>query len=100
MAKDTHGILWKKEKATFTCKTVDLEGKQSFIYTRYHGPWTGWEIAGRLYYGQSVSYDEIYDFDGYIWIAWTVSTGARVYMPIGNSAGNGQRSGDAWGTFS
>ena len=38
-----------------------------------------------LYAGQSVNYDEVYDFDGYIWIAWTVNSGARVYMPIGYS---------------
>ncbi|PTK88449.1 SH3 domain-containing protein [Staphylococcus gallinarum] len=90
--RNTHGILWKPEKATFTAT--------SNIYTRYNGPWTGWEIAGKLYAGQSVNYDEVYDFDGYIWIAWTVNSGARVYMPIGYSAGNGQRAGDAWGNFS
>lgn len=90
--KNTHGILWKKEKATFTANTS--------IYTRYNGPWTGWEIAGMLYSGQSVNYNEVYDFDGYIWIAWTVNNGERVYMPIGNSNGNGGRIGDAWGNFS
>ena len=90
--RNTHGILWKPEKATFTAT--------SDIYTRYNGPWTGWEIAGMLYAGQSVNYDEVYDFDGYIWIAWTVDSGARVYMPIGYSAGNGSRAGGAWGTFS
>lgn len=90
--KNTHGILWKSEKATFTANTN--------IYTRYYGPWTGWEIAGMLYTGQSVNYDEVYDFDGYIWIAWTTSNNSRVYMPIGNSAGNGVRSGSAWGYFS
>lgn len=90
--RNTHGILWKPEKATFT--------GSSDIYTRYNGPWTGWAIAGMLYKGQSVNYDEVYDFDGYIWIAWTTSSGSRVYMPIGYSAGNGKRSGDAWGTFS
>ncbi|MDW4477316.1 SH3 domain-containing protein [Staphylococcus saprophyticus] len=98
--KNKHNILWKPEKATFTCKALDSEGNRSFIYTRYHGPWTGWEIAGQLQYGQSVNYDEVYDYDGYIWIAWTVNSGARVYMPIGNSNGNGSRVGDAWGNFS
>lgn len=53
-----------------------------------------------LYSGQSVNYNEVYDFDGYIWIAWTVNNGERVYMPIGNSNGNGGRIGDAWGNFS
>ncbi|MGW7908793.1 SH3 domain-containing protein, partial [Staphylococcus pseudoxylosus] len=90
--RNQHNILWKPEKGTFTAN--------SNIYTRYNGPWTGWEIAGMLYAGQSVNYDEVYDFDGYIWIAWTVDSGARVYMPIGESAGNGSRAGDAWGTFS
>ncbi|PTH92957.1 hypothetical protein BU108_03835 [Staphylococcus xylosus] len=90
--RNTHGILWKKEKATFTATTN--------IYTRYYGPWTGWEIAGMLYAGQSVNYDEVYDYDGYIWIAWTVNSGARVYMPIGDSAGKGRRAGEAWGSFS
>lgn len=98
--KNKHNILWKPETATFTCKALNSEGKRSFIYTRYHGPWTGWEIAGQLQYGQSVNYDEVYDFDGYIWIAWTVNSGARVYMPIGFSNGNGSRVGDAWGSFS
>ncbi|MGO2217725.1 MAG: SH3 domain-containing protein [Staphylococcus xylosus] len=53
-----------------------------------------------LYAGQPVNYDEIYDFDGYIWIAWTVTSGARVYMPIGYSNSNGSRIGDVWGDFS
>ncbi|MGW7794816.1 hypothetical protein [Staphylococcus xylosus] len=33
-------------------------------------------------------------------MAWTVNSGDRVYMPIGFSAGNGLRAGDAWGYFS
>ncbi|PTI48458.1 SH3 domain-containing protein [Staphylococcus succinus] len=90
--KNVHGILWKPEKATFTASTD--------IYTRYNGPWTGWPIAGLLKAGQSVNYDEVYDYDGYIWIAWTVNSGARVYMPIGYSNGSGSRVGDAWGAFS
>ncbi|MEB7763876.1 SH3 domain-containing protein [Staphylococcus pseudoxylosus] len=90
--RNQHNILWKPEKGTFTATTN--------IYTRYNGPWTGWEIAGMLYAGQSVNYDEVYDFDGYIWIAWTVDSGARVYLPIGDSNGNGSRIGDAWGIFS
>jgi len=90
--KNKHNILWKPEKATFTASTD--------IYTRYNGPWTGWEIAGMLKSGQSVNYDEVYDYDGYIWIAWTVNSGTRVYMPIGNSNGNVSRIGDAWGDFS
>lgn len=90
--RNQHNILWKTEKGTFTATTN--------IYTRYNGPWTGWGIAGMLYTGQSVNYDEVYDFDGYIWIAWTIDSGARVYMPIGDSNGNGSRIGDAWGTFS
>ncbi|MGO3094481.1 MAG: SH3 domain-containing protein [Staphylococcus saprophyticus] len=98
--KNVHGILWKSEKATFTCKATDSNGAESFIYTRYYGPWTGWPIAGQLQYGQSINYDEVYDYDGYIWLAWTVSSGNRVYMPIGYSNGQGQRVGDAWGTFS
>ncbi|PTI78551.1 hypothetical protein BU098_14425 [Staphylococcus xylosus] len=65
-----------------------------------YNSWTGWEIAGMLYAGQPVNYDEIYDFDGYIWIAWTVTSGARVYMPIGYSNSNGSRIGDVWGDFS
>lgn len=89
---NVHGILWKPEKLTFTASTD--------IYIRYNGPWTGWEIAGMSYAGQSVNYDEVYDFDGYIWIAWTVNSGARVYMPIGYSNSNGSRVGDPWGTFS
>ncbi|MDN6067821.1 MAG: SH3 domain-containing protein, partial [Staphylococcus equorum] len=83
---------WKSEKATFTASTD--------IYTRYYGPWTGWPVAGQLHFGQSINYDEVYDYDGYIWLAWTVSSGDRVYMPIGYSNGQGQRVGAAWGDFS
>lgn len=90
--RNAHGILWKPEKATFTANTS--------IYTRFYGPWTEWPKAGMLHKGQSVNYDEVYDFDGYIWIAWTVNGGQRVYMPIGYSNGKGQRTSDAWGSFS
>lgn len=92
--KNSYGILYKAETATFTC-TVS-----SGIITRYNGPWTGHPQAGLLQIGQSVVYDEIEDFDGYIWISWVTNNGTRVYMPIGNSDGRGNRIGNAWGTFS
>lgn len=90
--RNQHGIMWKTEKSTFTSTTN--------IYTRYNGPWTGWEIAGMLYAGETVNYDEVYDFDGYIWISWATDSGSRVYMPIGYSNGSGNRTGDAYGKFS
>lgn len=93
-SKNSYGILYKAETATFTC-TVN-----SGIITRYNGPWTGHPQAGLLQIGQSVVYDEIEDFDGYIWISWVTNNGTRVYMPIGNSDGRGNRIGNAWGTFS
>ncbi|WP_204206146.1 SH3 domain-containing protein [Mammaliicoccus sciuri] len=91
--KNKYGILWKKEKGTFTCKAKDG------IVTRYKGPSIHNPIAGGLEYNQSVNYDEIQDYEGYIWISWEVYSGATVYMPIGKSNGKGQRVGSAWGTF-
>lgn len=92
--KNKYGILWKKEKGTFTCKAKDG------IVTRYKGPSIHNPIAGGLEYNQSVNYDEIQDYEGYIWISWEVYSGATVYMPIGKSNGKGQRVGSAWGEFS
>lgn len=91
--KNKYGILWKKEKGTFTCKAKDG------IVTRYKGPSIHNPIAGGLEYNQSVNYNEIQDYEGYIWISWEVYSGATVYMPIGKSNSMGQRIGDAWGTF-
>lgn len=91
--KNKYGILWKKEKGTFTCKAKDG------IVTRYKGPSIHNPIAGGLEYNQSVNYNEIQDYEGYIWISWEVYSGATVYMPIGKSNGKGQRVGSAWGTF-
>lgn len=91
--KNKYGILWKKEKGTFTCKAKDG------IVTRHKGPSIHNPIAGGLEYNQSVNYDEIQDYEGYIWISWEVYSGATVYMPIGKSNGKGQRVGSAWGTF-
>ncbi|KTT79866.1 hypothetical protein NS202_12105 [Mammaliicoccus sciuri] len=91
--KNKYGILWKKEKGTFTCKAKDG------IVTRYNGPSIHNPIAGGLEYNQSVNYNEIQDYEGYIWISWEVYSGATVYMPIGKSNGKGQRVGSAWGTF-
>lgn len=91
--KNKYGILWKKEKGTFTCKAKDG------IVTRYKGPSIHNPIAGGLEYNQSVNYNEIQDYEGYIWISWEVYSGATVYMPIGKSNGKGQRVGNAWGTF-
>ncbi|MEB6258240.1 SH3 domain-containing protein [Mammaliicoccus sciuri] len=92
--KNKYGILWKKEKGTFTCKAKDG------IVTRYKGPSIHNPIAGGLEYNHSVNYDEIQDYEGYIWISWEVYSGATVYMPIGKSNGKGQRVGSAWGEFS
>ena len=86
-------VSCKKEKGTFTCKAKDG------IVTRYKGPSIHNPIAGGLEYNQSVNYDEIQDYEGYIWISWKVYSGATVYMPIGKSNGKGQRVGSAWGTF-
>lgn len=91
--KNKYDILWKKEKGTFTCKAKDG------IVTRYKGPSIHNPIAGGLEYNQSVNYNEIQDYEGYIWISWEVYSGATVYMPIGKSNGKGQRVGNAWGTF-
>lgn len=91
--KNKYGVLWKKEKGTFTCKAKDG------IVTRYKGPSIHNSIAGGLEYNQSVNYNEIQDYEGYIWISWEVYSGATVYMPIGKSNGKGQRVGSAWGTF-
>ncbi|WP_436875388.1 SH3 domain-containing protein [Mammaliicoccus sciuri] len=91
--KNKYDVLWKKEKGTFTCKAKDG------IVTRYKGPSIHNPIAGGLEYNQSVNYNEIQDYEGYIWISWEVYSGATVYMPIGKSNGKGQRVGSAWGTF-
>lgn len=92
--KNSWGILWKKESASFTCNVS--EG----IVTRYTGPSLHNPIAGGLEYGQTVNYNEIQDYEGYIWISWEVFSGDTVYMPIGKSDGKGNRVGKAWGTFS
>ena len=92
--KNSWGILWKKEYASFTCKVS--EG----IVTRYIGPSLHNPIAGGLEYGQTVNYSEIQDYEGYIWISWEVFSGDTVYMPIGKSDGKGNRVGKAWGIFS
>lgn len=101
--KNKNGIYWKSEKATFTCKALNSNGKHSYIITRFNGVWTGFPEAGKLYYGQSVNYDEVYDYDGYIWIAWSANGAngeVRVYMPIGYSDGHHNRQGKAFGEFS
>lgn len=87
------GILWKTEKATFTCN-VD-----SGIKTHLNGPWTGWGNGPDMEKGESIKYEEIQDFDGLIWVSGNFK-GKYTYVPIGYSNGKGQRVGSAWGTFS
>lgn len=91
--RNSAGILWKTEKAKFTCKS------SVGIVTRLNGPWTGWSSPGKLNYNETIEYDEIQDFDGYIWVSGK-HKGKYVYVPIGYSNGNGRRRGPAWGTFS
>lgn len=90
--RNEFGILWKTEKATFTCKS------QIGIKTRVGGPWTGWPTGPLMNYGDKIDYDEIQDFNGYIWVSGKFK-GKYVYVPIGYSTGNGRRKGPAWGTF-
>lgn len=92
--KNKWGILYKAEKGTFTCKAT--QG----IVTRYTGPSIHNPVAGALELNQSVNYDEVQDYEGYIWISWEVHSGKTVYMPIGKSDGKGNRVGAAWGIFS
>lgn len=91
--RNASGILWKTEKATFKC------GVTVGIVSRKGGPWTGWPQGPLLKKGQSIKYDEIQDFDGYIWVSGKLN-GQYVYVPVGKSNSNGKRVGPAWGTFS
>ncbi|BDE75632.1 hypothetical protein [Staphylococcus phage S6] len=91
--RNSAGILWKTEKATFKC------GVSVGIITRKNGPWTGWPQGPRMSKGDTIKYDEIQDFNGYIWVSGKFK-GQYVYVPVGKSNGNGKRIGPAWGTFS
>ncbi|WPH64309.1 lysin [Staphylococcus phage vB_StaM_PB50] len=91
--RNSAGILWKTEKAKFTCNV------SSGIITRKNGPWTGWAQGPFMKKGDTIKYDEIQDFDGHIWVSGNFK-GQYVYVPIGKSNGKGQRIGAAWGTFS
>lgn len=91
--RNSAGILWKAEKATFKCNVA------SGIITRKNGPWTGWPQGPAMKKGDSIKYDEIQDFDGLIWVSGKFK-GQYVHVPVGKSNGKGQRIGSAWGTFS
>lgn len=90
--RNNDGVLWKTESATFKCTAA------GGITTRVNGPWTGWAKGPYMYKNDEIEYEEIQDFDGYIWVSGKFK-GKYVYIPVGYSNGKGQRVGAAWGNF-
>lgn len=91
--KNTDGVLYKAEQATFT--VTANEG----IITRYTGPWTGWPQAGLLQKGQSINYSEIQKYDGHVWVSWDTFEGETVYMPVRTWNSKTGKLGPLWGTI-
>ncbi|PNY98059.1 hypothetical protein CD131_10185, partial [Staphylococcus muscae] len=86
-----YGTLYKAESASFT---ANFE-----IITRTTGPFRSMPQAGVLKAGQTIKYDEVMKQDGHVWIGYTNSKGARVYVPVRtwNKATN--ELGKLWGTI-
>ncbi|HFI0351822.1 TPA: PlySs2 family phage lysin, partial [Streptococcus suis] len=62
-------------------------------------PNTAGQIVATYTKGQSFKYDlVIIDVNGYVWISYIGGSGKRNYVATGPTK-NGERYGDAWGTF-
>lgn len=89
-----YGTRWYYENNSFTCNV------RAGIVTRVGSPFTTAPKAGILYYGQTVTYNQVAvnNKEPYVWISWITYDGTEVWMPIEVLDKNGVIT-DQWGTF-
>lgn len=78
LSTNPHGTKWYYENNSFTCRA------RAGIITRVGSPYTTAPQAGVLYYGQTVTYNQVAvnNKEPYVWISWITNNGTEVWMPI------------------
>ena len=78
LSTNVWGTKWYYENNTFTCNA------RQGIITRVGSPFTTAPQAGVLFYGQTVTYNQVAvnPKEPFVWISWITNNGTEVWMPI------------------